>query len=160
MAAESLQNAVARGVDPCGEMPQAVTLRGGRGKGRLVGGNLALLTALSGTRYAPDYRGAILVVEDVNEAHYRIDRMMMTLHLSDALAGLAGMVFGRFTDIPKEFGDEEWSLERVLVDAAARAGVPCVSGAPFGHVDDQWTLPIGAMAELDADSRTLCVSRS
>lgn len=158
-AFESLQNAVARGADPCGEMSQAKTLRGGRATGHLVGGNLALLTALAGTPYAPDYAGAILVVEDVNEAHYRIDRMMMTLHLSGALAGLAGLVFGRFTDIPREFGDEEWSLERVLADAAARAGVPCVSGAPFGHIDDQWTLPLGAMADFDADARTLCVKR-
>lgn len=159
-AFESLQNAVARGTDPCGEMAKATTVRGGRATGRLVGGNLALLTALSGTPYAPDYKGAILVIEDVNEAHYRIDRMMMTLHLSGALAGLAGLVFGRFTDIPKEYGDEEWSLSRVLGDAAARAGVPCVADAPFGHIDDQWTLPIGAIAELDADARTLCVRRS
>jgi muramoyltetrapeptide carboxypeptidase len=158
-AAESLLNAVARGADPCGEMAQAKTIRGGRAKGRLVGGNLALLTALAGTPYAPDYSGAILVIEDVNEAHYRIDRMMTTLHLSGALSGLAGLVFGRFTDIPKEFGDEEWSLDRVLGDAAGRAGVPCVSNAPFGHIDDQWTLPLGAMAELDADARALCVSR-
>lgn len=158
-AFESLKNAVALGKDPCGVMQNAVTLRGGRAKGRLVGGNLALLTALAGTAYAPDYRGAILVIEDVNEAHYRLDRMLVTLHLAGALSGLAGIVFGRFTDIPKEFGDEEWSLKRVLADTAARAGVPCVSGAPFGHIDDQWTIPIGAMAELDADARTLCVSR-
>ena len=158
-AFESLQNAVARGADPCGEMPDATPIRGGRAKGRLVGGNLALLTALAGTPYAPDYTGAILVIEDVNEAHYRIDRMMMTLHLSGALSGLAGLVFGRFTDIPKEFGDEVWSLERVLADAAARAGVPCVSNAPFGHIDEQWTLPLGAMADFDADARTLCVQR-
>src|SRR4051812_28939886 len=159
-AFDSLNNAVAKGIEPCGKMPLARTLRGGRAKGRLVGGNLALLTALAGTPYAPEYNGAILVIEDVNEAHYRIDRMMMTMHLSGALSGLAGMVFGRFTDIPKEFGDEEWSLERVLADAAARAGVPCVSGAPFGHVDEQWTLPLGAMADLDADALTLCVSRA
>ena len=158
-AFESLQNAVAKGVEPCGEMTQAMTIRGGKAKGRLVGGNLALLTALAGTPYAPDYAGAILVIEDVNEAHYRIDRMMMTLHLSGALSGLAGLVFGRFTDIPKEFGDEEWSLDRVLADAAARAGVPCVSHAPFGHIDEQWTLPLGAMAELDADRKILCVRR-
>jgi muramoyltetrapeptide carboxypeptidase len=158
-AFESLQNAVARGTDPCGEMPQAKTLRGGRASGPLVGGNLALLTALAGTPYAPDYSGAILVIEDVNEAHYRIDRMLMTLSLSGALSGLGGIVFGRFTDIPKEFGDEEWSLPRVLADAARRAGVPCVTDAPFGHIDDQWTLPLGAIAELDADARTLCVRR-
>jgi muramoyltetrapeptide carboxypeptidase len=158
-AFESLQNAVSRGQDPCGEMPKATTVRGGRATGRLVGGNLALLTALAGTPYAPDYTGAILVIEDVNEANYRIDRMLTTLHLSGALAGLAGLVFGRFTDIPKEFGDEEWSLDRVLADAAARAGVPCVTGAPFGHIDDQWTLPLGATADFDADARTLCVRR-
>lgn len=159
LAFESLLNAVARGQDPCGAMPKAKTVRGGRARGRLVGGNLALLTALAGTPYAPDYSGAILVIEDVNEAHYRIDRMLMTLQLSGALSGLGGLVFGRFTDIPREFGDEEWSLERVLADAAARAGVPCVTDAPFGHIDDQWTLPLGAIAELDADARTLCVSR-
>jgi muramoyltetrapeptide carboxypeptidase len=158
-AFESLQNAVARGADPCGQMANAKTVRGGRAKGRLVGGNLALLTALAGTPYSPDYKGAILVIEDVNEAHYRIDRMLMTMHLSGAFSGLAGLVFGRFTDIPKEFGDVEWSLERVLADAATRAGVPCVTDAPFGHVDDQWTLPLGAIAELDADARTLCVQR-
>jgi muramoyltetrapeptide carboxypeptidase len=160
LAFESLNNAVAKGVDPCGRMPQARTLRGGKAKGRLVGGNLALLTALAGTPYAPDYSGAILVIEDVNEAHYRIDRMLMTLHLSGALSGLSGLVFGKFTDIPKEFGDEVWTLDRVLADAATRAGVPAVAQAPFGHIDDQWTLPLGAMAELDADAMTLCVHRT
>jgi muramoyltetrapeptide carboxypeptidase len=159
-AFESLTNVVARGIDPCGTMPQARTLRGGRAKGRLVGGNLALLTALAGTPYAPDYNGAILVIEDVNEAHYRIDRMLMTLHLSGALSGLAGLVFGKFTDIPKEFGDDVWTLDRVLADAVTRAGVPAVAQAPFGHIDDQWTLPLGAMAELDADALTLCVQRT
>ena len=159
-AAESLQRAVARGEDPCGEMAKARTLVGGKAHGTLVGGNLALLTALIGTPYSPDYSGAILVIEDVNEAHYRLDRMLMTLALSGALAGVAGIVFGRFTDIPKEFGDEDWSLDRVLADTATRVGVPCVSGAPFGHIDDQWTIPLGARAELDADARTLCVRRS
>jgi muramoyltetrapeptide carboxypeptidase len=156
---ESLRRAVADGKDPCGEMPKATTLVGGSASGRLVGGNLALLTALIGTPYAPDYSGAILVIEDVNEAHYRIDRMLTHLRLSGALAACAGIVFGRFTDIPKEFGDEEWTLERVLADIARQAGVPCVAGAPFGHTDEQWTIPLGARAELDADARTLCVRR-
>jgi muramoyltetrapeptide carboxypeptidase len=158
-SAESLDCAVARGENSCGDMPKATTLVGGSAHGRLVGGNLALLTALIGTPYAPDYSGAILVIEDVNEAHYRIDRMLTHLRLSGALAGLAGLVFGRFTDIPKEFGDQVWTLDRVLADAAKRAGVPCVSGAPFGHIDEQWTIPLGARAELDADAKTLVVRR-
>jgi len=157
---ESLKRAVVRAEDPCGEMPTATTLVGGTAHGRLVGGNLALLAALVGTPYAPDYSGAIVVIEDVNEAHYRIDRMLTHLRLSGALSGCAGIVFGRFTDIPPEFGDEEWTLDRVLADAARRAGVPCVSGAPFGHIDEQWTIPLGAQAELDADARTLIVRRS
>ena len=159
-SAESLECAVVRGENPCGEMPNATTLVGGTAHGRLIGGNLALLTALIGTPYAPDYSGEILVIEDVNEAHYRIDRMLTHLRLSGALAGLAGIVFGRFTDVPKEFGDDEWALDRVLTDAAQRAGVPCVAGAPFGHVDEQWTIPLGARAELDADVKTLVVIRN
>jgi muramoyltetrapeptide carboxypeptidase len=158
-AADSLERALVRGENPCGAMPHARTLVGGVARGRLVGGNLALLAALVGTPYAPDYEGAILVVEDVNEAHYRIDRMLVHLRLSGALARCAGIVFGRFTDIPKEFGDEEWSLDRVLADTARAAGVPCVVGAPFGHIDAQWTLPIGAEAVLDTDAGTLDVRR-
>src|SRR3954468_17961077 len=135
----SLECALIKGGNPCGSMPAATTLVGGKARGTLVGGNLALLTALVGTPYAPDYSGSIIVIEDVNEAHYRIDRMLTTLRLSGAFAQCAGIVFGRFTDIPKEFGDDTWTLPRVLSDTAKRAGVPCVSGAPFGHVDEQWT---------------------
>jgi muramoyltetrapeptide carboxypeptidase len=160
MSQASLECAVASGGNPCGAMPAASTLVGGNARGRLVGGNLALLTALVGTPYAPDYSGAIVMIEDVNEAHYRIDRMLTTLRLSGAFASCAGIVFGKFSDVPTEFGDEVWTLQRVLADAARRAGVPCVSGAPFGHVDEQWTLPLGATAELDADARTLTVHRS
>lgn len=159
-SAESLKRAVMDGEDPCGVMTTATTLVGGTAHGTLAGGNLALLTALTGTPYAPDYSGAILVIEDVNEAHYRVDRMLAQLRLSGALAACAGIVFGRFTDIPKEFGDEEWTLDRVLADAARQAGVPCVAGAPFGHTDEQWTIPLGARAELNADARTLCVRRN
>ncbi|HEY6219795.1 MAG TPA: LD-carboxypeptidase [Gemmatimonadaceae bacterium] len=156
---ESLERALINGGDPCGEMPSARTLRGGKATGRLVGGNLALLASLAGTPFAPDYEKAIVVIEDVNEAHYRIDRMLTHLGLTGALSSCAGIVFGHFTDIPKEFGDETWTLERILADAATRAGVPCVAGAPFGHIDEQWTLPLGARATLDADARTLTILR-
>jgi muramoyltetrapeptide carboxypeptidase len=157
---ESFQKALVSGENPCGAMPGATTVVSGRATGRLVGGNLALLTAIAGTRYAPDYDGAILLIEDVNEAHYRLDRMLRQLILAGSLAKLAGIVFGRFTDIPREYGDTDWTLDRVLADAARIANVPCVSGAPFGHIDDQWTLPLGAEAELDADAKTLIVRRS
>ncbi len=139
----------------------AVTVRAGCARGRLVGGNLALVASLIGTPYALDLDGAILVLEDVNEAVYRIDRMLTQLALSGGLARCAGIVFGRFTEIPPDTDDAERALplERILQEVADRWRVPCVANAPFGHVDDQFTLPLGATAELDADQRTLFIER-
>jgi muramoyltetrapeptide carboxypeptidase len=135
------------------------TMRSGCARGRLVGGNLALVAALVGTPYALDLDGAILVLEDVNEAVYRIDRMLVQLALSGALAKCAGLAFGRFTEIPPDPGDADRPLERILQEVADRYRLPCIANAPFGHVDDQFTLPLGAVAELDADQRTLIIER-
>ncbi|HTJ21372.1 MAG TPA: LD-carboxypeptidase [Gemmatimonadaceae bacterium] len=135
-------------------------LRSGRARGRLVAGNLALVSALVGTPYAYDLDGAILVIEDVNEAVYRIDRMLMQLWLSGGLRKVAGLAFGLFTEIPPEPSDAERPLERVLREFADRCGVPAVAGVPVGHVPDHVTLPIGAVAELDADARTLIIEPS
>jgi muramoyltetrapeptide carboxypeptidase len=157
---DSLVGAVVDGGNhalPCGA---ATTLVGGRARGRLVGGNLALISSLSGTPYAPSYDGAILVLEDVYESVYRIDRMLTQLRLAGALAGLAGIVFGQFTEIPDEASNAERPLARALAEAAERRGAPCVSNFPLGHITDQATIPLGAMAILDADMRTLTVERS
>ena len=153
----SLERALA-GDDSCGAVPTASTLYSGRARGRLVGGNLALLCALCGTPYAPDYRDAILVVEDVNEAVYRIDRMLTQLRLAGHLAPCRAIVFGQFTDIPTDSPEENLgarTLENVLGEIAELLKVPCIAGAPIGHVADQWTIPLGADAELDANERTL-----
>ena len=117
---------------------------------------MALLAALAGTPFAPELDGAILVLEDVNEAVYRIDRMLVQLRLSGMLRGCAGLVCGAFTNVPP--GDDgERALDDVLGETADALGVPCVAGAPIGHVDDRWTIPLGAVAELDADGRRLNV---
>jgi muramoyltetrapeptide carboxypeptidase len=144
--------------DPCGVAMGATVLRGGRAEGRLVGGNLALLAALCGTRFAPDYTNAILILEDVGEQTYRIDRMLRQLALSGALSCLAGIVYGRFTDGTDPADESSCELSDVLREAADLAGVPAISNAPIGHIDDQWTLPIGARAELDADQCRLTVA--
>ena len=154
---DSLVRAVVQHVDPCGRAALARTLRGGRAAGRLVGGNLALLAALSGTPYAPDYDGAILVVEDVGEATYRIDRMLQQLRLAGALARVAGIAFGQFTEGTDAIDSPTCPLDDVLGAAADVAGVPAIAGIPLGHIGDQWTIPLGARAELDADARTLHV---
>lgn len=158
----SLRAAVSTGDTPyVVRHDETVTVRGGCARGRLVGGNLALVASLAGTPYALNLDRAILVLEDVNEAVYRIDRMLVQLALSGALARCAGIVFGRFTEIPADAGEVEQSLplERILQEVADRFRVPCVANAPFGHVDDQFTLPLGATAVLDADQRTIVIER-
>ena len=138
---------------------RATTLVAGRARGRLVGGNLALVSALIGTPYALRFAGAILVLEDVNESVYRIDRMLTQLRLSGALGDVAGIVFGQFTDIPDEPANAERPLRRALAEAAERRGVPCLSDFAVGHVDDQFTIPLGATVVLDADAGTLTIER-
>lgn len=155
----SLRAAVIAGHDSCGHAAAAITLHGGHVRGRLVGGNLALVAALCGTPYAASLDGAILVLEDVNEAVYRIDRMLTQLYLSGALARVAGIAFGHFTEIPDEPGHETRPLLDLLREVAAGCDVPCLANIPLGHIADQWTVPLGAFAELDADSRTLTVER-
>jgi muramoyltetrapeptide carboxypeptidase len=153
----SLRAAVITATEPCGVAPRATVLHGGRARGPLVGGNLALVAALLGSPYAPSFDGAILVLEDVNESVYRIDRMLTQLRLAGALGRLAGIAFGHFTDIPPEASDEQRPITEVLREVARAFDVPCLANIPLGHVADQWTVPLGAVAELDADARSLAV---
>ena len=157
LSRDSLVRAVTRHADPCGAAPEARTLRAGRAEGRLVAGNLALLAALAGTPYAPRYENAILVIEDVGERIFRIDRMLRQLALSGALSGIAGIAFGQFTESGEPADAPADALDEVLQEAADAAGVPAIAGIPCGHVADQWTIPVGARAELDADRRELHV---
>jgi muramoyltetrapeptide carboxypeptidase len=155
---DSLVRAVCTFEDPCGVAKGARVLRGGRASGHLIGGNLALLAALCGTPYAPDYDGAILVLEDVGEQTYRIDRMLRQLLLCGSLQKVAGIAYGHFTEGTKADDVTSRALDTVLREAADLAGVPAIAGIPLGHIDDQWTIPLGAHAELDADERTLNVT--
>jgi muramoyltetrapeptide carboxypeptidase len=149
--------------EPSGEFtiarPWMTPLRRGTARGRLAGGNLALVAALAGTPYAADLDGAILLLEDVNEAVYRIDRMLTQLWLSGALRNIAGLAFGSFTEIPDDPANAQRPIERVLEEFATRCGVPCVSGFPMGHIDDQHVYPLGAMATLNADDGVLVIER-
>lgn len=134
---------------------RAVTLASGVARGRLVGGNLTLLAHLAGTPHAVDMRGAILFLEDVGESVYSIDRMLTQLWLAGALQQAAGIVLGKFTEIRPARHAHQFTLEQVLRDRFAALGIPAVQGLMIGHVDDQTTVPIGCLAELDADARTL-----
>lgn len=136
--------------------PGARTVIPGRVTGPLVGGNLTVLAALCGTPFAPHIDGAILFLEDVNEAVYRIDRMLTQLRLAGLLDRCAGLVFGAFVRATEgEDGGGGRTLDEVLDECAHTLRIPCIAGAPIGHVADQWTLPVGAVIEFDADTRAL-----
>ena len=136
--------------------PRLVTLREGIADGPLVGGNLTLLAALAGTRYFPDLDGAILFLEDVGEDLYRVDRLLAQFRMLGALDGLAGVLIGQFTDMQRGAGDGgALRFDEVLETYLLPLGVPVAYGFPFGHVDDQWTLPLGVRARLDAGRGTV-----
>ncbi|MCY4645919.1 MAG: LD-carboxypeptidase [Gammaproteobacteria bacterium] len=136
--------------------PAPHRLVGGSARGRLIGGNLAILASLCGSRDAILARGRILFLEDVGEPAYRVDRMLHQLLRAGAFDGVAGLAFGRFTGVREGAGH----MAAVLAELAVRLGVPAVAGLPFGHTDHNCTIPVLANARLDADSATLTVTES
>lgn len=134
--------------DPFTTKSPLTWLQEGHAAGPLEGGNLALLCSLLATPYSARFDGAILVLEDVNEPLYRIDRMLRQLMLSGALARLAGLCFGAFTDRGEESDAPPRSLDVLFREAAAYVRGPVVCDIPCGHVSDQWTIPLGARAEM------------
>ena len=152
---DSFTRALVEQVEPCGVAPHARVLRGGKAQGRLAGGNLALVAALMGTPWSIDFDGAILVLEDVDEAVYRVDRMMRQLLLSGALSRCAAIVAGDFRPPQGETVEQNRAIDDVFMEVADEAGIPCLAGAPFGHIHDQWTIPLGAQAVVDTDEMSL-----
>ena len=130
-----------------------MTFSPGKARGRLVGGNLSLVSPLVGTPYLPDFDGAILFLEDVNEAFYRLDRMLTHLLLAGLLDKVAGIVMGKFTKIPEE--GNSFNLEEIIEQLLVPLGIPVIRGPMIGHVHDKTTVPLGTLAELDADAGTL-----
>jgi muramoyltetrapeptide carboxypeptidase len=126
------------------------TLCPGVAEGELAGGNLTLLQCLIGTPYFPELAGAILFLEDVGEDLYRVDRMLAHLRLIGALRRLAGVLVGRFTDLERSGGDGALGFDEVLAGYFEPLGIPVAYGFPVGHIDAQWTLPLGVRARLDA----------
>jgi muramoyltetrapeptide carboxypeptidase len=145
------------------EVPKAVSevdsFGKGKATGRLVGGNLSLISALEGTPYAIDTDGAILVIEDVNEAPYRIDRMIQQLKLAGKLDNIKGAVLGKFTeDFVREdklTDDQRFDTTGVLRQYFEDLGVPVLVNFPIGHYPQNCTVPLGGEVEVDADAKTL-----
>ena len=137
--------------------PQFVprTYREGVAEGRLVGGNLSVLSALVGTPYMPDAKGALLFIEEVGEAPHRIDRMLEQLRQAGVLTRAAGIVLGVFHNCEPKDRDAALTLAETLEHQLSKVDVPAVYGYSFGHVTHQYTLPVGVRARLDTAGRTV-----
>lgn len=144
-----------------GSKRSGVVLHRGSASGVLVGGNLSVLCALLGTPYFPKLKGAILLIEDVNEPPYRIDRLLTQLRLSGALTGVKAIGVGAFTaceDRIKARGRQ--STETVIEERLAGLRIPVVAGLPFGHIDSHATLPLGVRATLDGRRGDLIIEEA
>lgn len=130
-----------------------VRIAPGVAEGPLLGGNLSLVASLMGTPFEPDLDGALLFLEDVDEAPYAIDRMLTQLWLAGKLQRCAGIVFGKFTDA--DYDGNTFSVETVLRDRCADLGIPVLAGVMIGHIDDQTVVPVGVRARLDVDAGSL-----
>ncbi len=143
------------GMQTPGEVPLGATrtLVPGKVEGRLMAGNLSTLVSLAGTSFAPDLRGAVLCLEDVNEQAYRLDRLFWQLASAGLLAGVRGIVLGDLVGCTP--GGGRHSARRVLEEAVSALRLPSVSGRGFGHGRRNLALPIGARVRLDAGAGTL-----
>ena len=128
-------------------------------RGVLLGGCLSLLTATLGTPYAADLEGAILLLEEVGEPPYRVDRMLAQLRLSGRLDRLAGLVVGHVDDGDRPLAPEA-AWRELLADALGSFTWPVGIGHNSGHRSPNWTLPLGLPAVLDAAGRRLILGAS
>lgn len=134
-------------------------LNRGKAQGRLIGGNLALLAALMGTPFEPDFEDKIVFIEDIDEAPYRIDRMLTQLLLSGKLQKAAGIVLGVFNacDLNREdlSSKNSLSLKQVITDRLSSLKIPIMYGFSFGHIQNQAIFPVGIYAEMNTESFTI-----
>jgi muramoyltetrapeptide carboxypeptidase len=131
---------------------------GGQATGLLLPANLTVATHLLHTPLQPALEGVILVLEDVSEAPYRIDRMLTQWRLSGALSQVKGIALGRFSQCDPPAGIPSFSVEGVLRDRLADLGLPLVVDLPFGHNGSNAALPVGVPALLDGDTGGLQIA--
>jgi muramoyltetrapeptide carboxypeptidase len=141
---------------------RAELITAGKARGKLVGGNLSVLSAMVGSPYLPAWKDTILFLEDIGEEVYRIDRMLTQLKLAGILGQIAGFVFGQCTDCDRitrenaqKDGEQSLYLSQMLKEHIQPLGIPAWNGSMIGHIRNKFTIPIGADVEIDASKGTI-----
>ncbi|AFH64047.1 S66 peptidase family protein [Paenibacillus caseinilyticus] len=129
-------------------------LVGGTAYGRLAGGNLTLLASTLGTPYEIDTRGRIVLLEDIGEEPYRLDRMLNQLQQAGKLSAAAGFLIGDFRDCGPVKRRESFTAAEVIAHYIRAAGRPALSGLPIGHSVPHFAVPLGALLKVDGDEGT------
>lgn len=133
-------------------------LHGGIAEGPLIAGNLTLVAALVGTPFFPKLRSGILLVEEIGEEAYRVDRLFSQLHNAGQLAAIGGLAFGQFTNAkPTRVSVEPLPMEEVFAEYVRRAGKPAIGGVLYGHIPTKLTLPLGVRCRIDGKRGTFRV---
>ena len=127
----------------------------GTASGKLVGGSLTLINALIGTPYEIDFTNKLVCIEDVEEAPYRIDRMLTQLIQGNSFMKASGIIFGVCSGCDRPSKPGSFSLKEVLMDRIKPLGIPAMYGMSFGHIDQNFTFPIGINAVMNTGTMTI-----
>lgn len=151
--------------EPMGELfnppeREILSLYKGKAKGAIVGGNLSLIAATIGTPYEIDTKGKLLLLEDIGEAPYRVDRMIMQLQMSGKLSDCNGIILGDWKNCDPEHPDQSLSLSDIFNDILLPLKKPIIYNVAAGHCKQKLTVPLGVEAVLDADACTLTVTEN
>ena len=125
-------------------------LNKGRGEGRILGGNLSILISLMGTEYFPQLKDSILILEEVNEAPYRVDRMFNQLRLIKAIKQTKGVILGRFVDCyESDVEKKTLTLNEVIADYFTKLKIPVFYNVKYGHIKNTMTIPFGVKCKIN-----------
>jgi len=137
---------------------KTVILRPGKVHGRLLGGCLSLVASLLGTPYSPDYREAILFLEDTGEKPYRIDRYLAHLQQAGIFNQIRGLILGEYLDCAADEGEISFTVLEIFEHYFGKVDFPVLLDFPYGHGNDKFTMPLGVSATVDTELNKLSVA--
>jgi muramoyltetrapeptide carboxypeptidase len=143
------------------ENEKTFTIIKGTAKGRITGGNLATLASLAGTKYIPDMKNKLLLLEEIGEAPYRIDRLLGQLRMIGVFNVISGLILGAFVDcIEPDSEKKTLTLGEVVADYVNELKVPVIYNFAHGHLSNNITVPMGANIRLNASRCIIEITES